>query len=141
MWKWIAAIILLLLVWRKLYPQTTVILPQTMTAGDGFNASCTTTVAGVCEPCTGIITTMPHMIFPVDPPPIQIQEKVPTSVPKAPIGMPVLSCHTRYSPCSCKGVWCSLGNFSGFGVQCSPMCGMGGGGGGGPIAATPRKLM
>ena len=77
MLKWIAAVILLLLVWRKLYPQTTIVLPQTMSAGDGFNAGCNTIAVGVTEPCTGMIVKMPHMIFPVEPPPIQIQKPVP----------------------------------------------------------------
>jgi hypothetical protein len=87
MWKWAIGILILLIVWRKFVSPSSELplIPQTMTPGDNNNIN--TNVAGICEPCTGtgISGIVPsHIMFPVDPPPIQIQKKTPVAAVSPP---------------------------------------------------------
>ncbi len=91
MWKWIIGIIILFLIWRELYSEPVAItIPRTLTAGDGFNRFCDTIAAGVTEPCGTCFSIHPplHIIFPVAPPPIQIQKPLPVISQPAPTEAP-----------------------------------------------------
>lgn len=94
-------IIIIYVLWRALSQQAIAAptVPQTLTAGDGFNRNCSTIASGICEPCLTpncqmhVIHPPLHVVFPVAIPPIVAPTPLPA--PKSTVSTALPNILTR----------------------------------------------